>query len=106
LARNAMPGWNPEGKTTTERGYGWQWQKRRLAVLRAEPLCRPCRAKGKVTPAAQVDHIKPKAQGGADDADNLQPICAECHVAKTAQESAEAQGRRMKPTIGADGWPV
>ena len=101
-----MPGWNTEGKTTTERGYGWQWQKRRAAVLKAEPLCRPCAQAGRATAAQHVDHIVPKAKGGTDDMDNLQPICVACHDEKTEAEAAEAQGRRLRPAIGVDGWPV
>jgi len=60
----------------------------------------------KLTEAKQVDHITPKAQGGTDDMDNLQSICVECHTTKTQLEAAEAQGRKAKPTIGVDGWPI
>ena len=100
-------GWAHD-KSTTERGYGWSWQKRRLQILKRDKgLCQPCRSKGRVTPADAVDHITAKAQGGTDDAENLQAICEGCHADKTAAESAEGQGRRYKPrrTIGVDGWP-
>jgi predicted kinase len=99
--------WNPEGKTTTERGYGWAWQQLRQRILSRDlHLCQPCQREGKVTPATQVDHIKPKAKGGTDDAGNLQSICVACHDAKTEAEAAGGQGRRVKQVIGADGWPV
>lgn len=40
-------------------------------------------------PATDVDHIVP---GGGDDAKNLQPLCASCHLEKTAD-----QGGRYAP---------
>jgi 5-methylcytosine-specific restriction protein A len=60
------------------------WQKLRLAVLAGEPLCRCCAAAGRVTAAAEVDHVVPLAKGGTDDWANLQPLCRPCHEAKTA----------------------
>ena len=90
------------------RGYGTAWTKLRQSVMAAEPLCRECKVKGKVTAATELDHIVPKAKGGTDDRSNVQPLCAEHHRAKSLRESAEAQGRtyRDRPRIGADGWPV
>ena len=55
--------------------------------------------------ASEVDHIVSKAMGGTDDMENLQAICGgpgSCHELKTAEE----MGRRVRPKIGADGWPV
>ena len=92
-----------------DRGYGSQWVKLRAMILQYDShLCQPCKRAGRVTPATQVDHIIPKAQGGEDEADNLQSICDECHNAKTAQESAEAQGRTVKPRLQFDakGYPI
>ena len=91
-----------------ERGYGRQWEKVRLHVLRRDDgICQPCLMTGRYTPASQVDHIIPKASGGTDDPDNLQSICGTCHFEKTAREAAEAQGRTYRPrrSIGVDGWP-
>lgn len=92
-----------------QRGYGSKWEKARASVMqRDQHLCQPCMAEGRVTPATECDHIIPKSKGGTDAADNLQAICRDCHAAKTACESAEAQGRTHRPriTYGADGWPV
>lgn len=69
-------------------------------------LCQPCRKIGRVTAATECDHIKPKAEGGTDDLDNLQAICSACHREKTRDESARAQGREPQRATGADGWPV
>lgn len=65
----------------------------RAQVLRDEPLCRPCSKRGRVTQATIADHVIPKAEGGTDDRDNYQPICAPCHVVKTAAESKRARAR-------------
>ncbi len=91
------------GKSRHARGYGSAWERIRAAVLRRDShLCQPCLAKGRPTPATQVDHITPKAKGGTDDRENLQAICDECHDAKTATDS----GRRPRRIIGQDGWPA
>ena len=68
------------------RGYGTAWDKVAALVKAQEPLCRPCNKLGITRAADEVDHIVPKAQGGTDDRDNLQPICADCHALKTAHE--------------------
>lgn len=75
-------------KTTTQRGYGWRWQKLRQRILeRDKYLCQICLAAGRITVASEVDHIINKASGGTDDPDNLQSACGPCHKAKTLQES-------------------
>jgi len=70
----------------THRGSGRHPQWRRLAaVILAERLwCEQC---GPPTPAAEVDHITPIADGGAElDPDNCQALCQGCHRLKTSQE--------------------
>ena len=100
-AAHQMP-WDHD-KSTTERGYGWKWQKLRIAIMKRDKgLCQPCERVGRYTPATQVDHIKPKAQGGSDDENNLQSICGDCHDEKTAQDN----NRTVKSSIGVDGWPT
>ena len=74
--------------SSTERGYGYSWQKRRTAFLRGHPLCEECRKRGRITPATDVDHIRPH-KGDPElfwDWDNLQALCHECHSKKTARE--------------------
>lgn len=94
--------WDHGGKSRTRRGYGQQHVNQRAALLAAEPLCRMCREKGRVTPATIADHIVPLAQGGAAyDMANLQPVCADCHQDKTNADN----GRRVKRRVGLDGWP-
>lgn len=89
--------------SSSERGYGWDWQKaRELAIRRDLGLCVPCLKQGRTTAFAQVDHVIPKAQGGTDDPENLQCICADCHAFKTQGES---RGKNIAP-VGIDGWPI
>ena len=36
-------------------------------------------------------HVAPKSEGGADERQNLQPLCGRCHRAKTAQDARAAR---------------
>ena len=74
-----------ERGSSAERGYGARWQRLRAFVLKRHPVCKGCDR----APATEVDHIVPKAQGGGDEAENLQGLCKPCHSRKTF---AEAQG--------------
>jgi 5-methylcytosine-specific restriction protein A len=64
------------------RGYDRRWRARRRLFLSCYPICATCSA-----PASVVDHVVPKAQGGADDESNFQSLCATCHGRKTMRES-------------------
>lgn len=78
----------------TPRQYGRPWARRRAAWLQAHPLCIHCHQAGRVQAAAEVDHVIPLADGGADDDSNMQSLCRDCHAAKTAAEAAaRAKGR-------------
>lgn len=84
------------------RTRGDTWTRIRRAVLSESPLCARCLQAGRYTPATEVDHVLPLAHGGTDDRHNLQGLCADCHRIKSAREA----GKRPKPTVGVDGWPV
>lgn len=75
----------PRG-TTTERGYGYRWQKIRKLVLARDPCCKICERQGRLAVSTDVDHITPKSKGGTDDMGNLQGACHSCHSRKTATE--------------------
>lgn len=76
-----------EKGTSTERGYGYAWQKLRLRVIKRDKgLCQECLRKGFVTAGTDVDHIVAKCNGGTDDLDNLQLLCKECHREKTLED--------------------
>lgn len=78
---------------------GVELRKRRL---RNEPLCRMCKAEGRVTAASVPDHIKPLALGGEDVDENIRCLCADHHDQVTREEF----GHRTRLNIGNDGWPV
>ena len=70
--------------TSTARGYDWNWRKIRAAVLAESPLCLFCESTGRVVIATVVDHIKPLAEGGGNERENLRPLCKPCHDRHTA----------------------
>ena len=72
--------------TTTERGYGWAWQKLRKAVLDLNPCCVHCELMGRTTAATEVDHIVAKSKGGTDEESNLCALCISCHSIKSCRE--------------------
>lgn len=82
------------------RGRAGVEQRRRR--LRAEPLCRDCKAKGKVTAATVPDHILPLALGGSDDDSNIRCLCEPCHTERTREQF----GQRKRVGVGLDGWPL
>lgn len=111
-------------RTTTERGYGWRWQKFRKAWLAKHPLCGDrlngssnehslCVATGRTVAANIVDHIVPFRgdEGLQFDEGNLQSLCKPCHDRKTAMEDggfiAEGHTRYVvtgKPGCGKTTW--
>jgi 5-methylcytosine-specific restriction enzyme A len=86
-------GWATAHGRNVERLRGRALQRARAALFAQEPLCRQCREHGRVTIATIRDHVVPLAQGGTDAPENLAPICAACHQAKTAAETRRGQER-------------
>ena len=86
-------GWSKPGRGSAEqRGYDWEWRKKRGAVLkRARYLCQCADCNGRRYLATEVDHITPKSQGGTDDFSNLMAINSRCHKLKTQKESVAAR---------------
>ncbi len=85
--------WRTEGMTSTQRGYGYKWQKAREAFLREHPLCVMCAAEGRVTVATVVDHIVPHRgdQSLFWRRSNWQSLCATHHSRdKQHQEARES----------------
>jgi 5-methylcytosine-specific restriction protein A len=83
-------GWRA-GKTTSERGYSYKWQKARERHLAAHPLCVMCEAEGRVTAASVVDHRVPHRGDRALfwDESNWDSLCANHHSRdKQRQERA------------------
>ena len=88
--------YNRYGRTAEQkRRYNGAWPKIRSRFLSAHPLCEICRKEGRATPAAEVHHILPLAEGGTHDPDNLMALCKSCHSRITATEG----GRWGKGTV-------
>ena len=97
--------WDHGGRTTTERGYGWQHQKMRARLQREVILCELCKARTppRIVLGCVADHIIPLAHGGTSDRSNYRWICRECADEKDAKDRGATLKR--KPRIGLSGWP-
>ena len=69
-----------------------EWRKLREVYIHEHPICQDCLAKGKVTPAQDIHHIKSPFQNGEInyglllDYDNLVALCKDCHGNRHAAE--------------------
>lgn len=69
-----------------------QWRKMRDTYLHEHPLCEDCLAKGKVTAATDIHHIKSPFRNGEINwglllnYENLAALCKECHGNRHAAE--------------------
>jgi len=62
-------------------------------MQRDRHLCQPCKRARLVTPATEVDHVIPEAEGGPTVASNLESTCHPCHQVKTQREALRARKR-------------
>ncbi|MFW2562465.1 HNH endonuclease [Acinetobacter baumannii] len=78
-------------KSSTERGYGYRWQKARERFLRLNPLCVYCERNNRVTVATVVDHITPHKgdQTIFWDESQWQSLCASCHSSTKQREEKQ-----------------
>jgi 5-methylcytosine-specific restriction protein A len=94
VAAPAPGGWQG---ASCNRIRGRRWMKIRARIIaRDHGICQECVRQGTVTKDSlvyQVGHRIPLAEGGSNDDDNLECECERHAKAKTAQESARAQGR-------------
>ncbi len=89
-ARRERQQYDRDRGTAAQRGYGHRWRLARATYVREHPLCVPCASAGKVTAAAEVDHIVAHEEIGDAwfwDRENWQSLCKRCHSAKTAREN-------------------
>lgn len=81
-----------------------RWKAKRLAQLRAQPLCVFCERDGKVTPATIADHVIPhKGDESLFWYGRLQSLCTH-HHSSTAQKMEK--GGLSNNGYGEDGWPI
>ncbi|MDQ0027745.1 5-methylcytosine-specific restriction endonuclease McrA [Variovorax paradoxus] len=82
-----------------------RWRRRRAQFLDKYPLCVFCEREGRVELATVVDHKVPH-RGDLElfwDWDNYQSLCKFHH--DSTKKVIEA-GKKLRWTIGLDGWPV
>ena len=74
-------------QTTTERGYGWDWQCFRENFIAEHPLCEDCLEKGIAKPTEEVHHkVKIKHDKSKRlDPENCRGLCGDCHDARTSR---------------------
>lgn len=77
----------------TKRITGRKLQTMRAALFAHNPLCVECERHGRTTLATQRDHLIPLAEGGLDDASNVQGLCEDCHEVKSKAERLRGQRR-------------
>lgn len=90
-----QPGsWRTDKQSSTQRGYGYKWQKAREGYLAKHPLCVYCQREGLVTVATVVDHIRPHRGDMALfwDPTNWQSLCSTHHSSQKQREEAQEQG--------------
>ena len=84
--------------SSTQRGYGYRWQKTSKAFLRAHPMCQCPNCKEgelRLMAAEVVDHIIPH-RGDMTlfwDPANWQAMSKKCHDTKTAKQDGGFVGR-------------
>jgi 5-methylcytosine-specific restriction endonuclease McrA len=49
-------------------------------------------------PSIRIDHVVPVGLGGTDEGENVQPLCLDCHRAKTRSEQSK-QPHRAPPYL-------
>jgi 5-methylcytosine-specific restriction protein A len=78
-----------------------EWTKIRRAALTREPLCRHCKAIGRVVAAQSIDHIiVPNGDVTLQRSlDNLMPLCHSHHSTKTRNQ---AKGNNIPYSLGRD----
>jgi 5-methylcytosine-specific restriction protein A len=89
-----QPGsWRTNKQTSSQRGYGYAWQKARERHLASHPLCVYCEREGRVAAATVVDHKTPHRGDMALfwDERNWQSLCVHHH-----SSDAQKKDNRIK----------
>ncbi|MCE9556763.1 MAG: HNH endonuclease [Planctomycetes bacterium] len=85
-------------------GYDWSWRKLRTWFVKRHPICETCRAQGRTSVTAEIDHVVPVrvAPHLRLAVSNLRAVCRKCHRAKTARDQVlyPTGQRYAPPTVG------
>lgn len=95
--------------TTTQRGLGWDYQRKRQRILQRDGfVCGVCGLPGATT----VDHVVPRARGGSHEDHNLRAAHVRCNAGRGAgraakgwwgsRSSSESSGVPASRGVGAD----
>lgn len=79
---------------------GPQGVEQRERIRERDGYC--CKHCGIAVKTGEVDHIKPLEHGGSNADANLQLLCRECHIKKTAND----RGHVYRPGTNLDGTPA
>jgi 5-methylcytosine-specific restriction endonuclease McrA len=74
--------------TTSQRGYGSDYQRRREAAIRAQPWCSDCGHTGSENNPLTAEHVVPVSQGGKDGP--LTVLCRSCNSSRCGAIKREA----------------
>lgn len=78
------------------RRYNKEWRKVRSIYIKSHPYCEECFKHGVMTKAEQVHHIKPLADGGNNNPDNLMSLCRSCHSKRHAERGDRWNSNKSK----------
>lgn len=81
-------GWPTKGRHSPRKGATRLPERQRRRVLKRDPVCKLTITGVCIHRSTEVDHIRDAADDGPDTDDNLQGVCAECHLYKSARRSA------------------
>lgn len=71
-----------------EKGYPKDWETRKVEVSRrSNSKCNSCGISISVLRKAHLHHIKPLSKGGDNSLENLELLCADCHMDKHPDKS-------------------
>lgn len=90
-AKHKRAAWSYKRETPVKRITGRRLQRMRAELFRDKPLCAKCLEQGLIVLATERDHIVPLFEGGTDERNNIQALCAACHEAKTKAEALRAR---------------
>lgn len=85
-----------------------RWRRLRRLQLQKEPLCRLCKAQGKIEPAVVADHVHShRGNRNAFWLNELQSLCKRCHDLKTQGErDVILHGRQLLRGCDVTGMPL
>lgn len=87
----------PNGRALVKPTTAWSRKHCDAVRVRDGGRCRYCRA-----PAATIDHVAPRAQGGSDDLENLVVCCRNCNSKKWARTPEQAGMTLLPPAEATD----